>query len=157
GTVIYLTTTVDEQLRRTRTARNRPLLQTADPRAVLERLAAERRPLYEEIADITIDTSGRQVRSIVTALRQELDRLEPLAKAGGGCEPAAVDPIEVSLGERSYPIHIGAGLLADAELLRRTVTGRQVGIVTNEVVAKLYLGHVQDAFGDRDTRVVVLP
>src|SRR5690606_36671198 len=106
GTVNYLTTTVDEKLRRTRTARNRPLLQTADPRAVLERLAAERRPLYEEIADITIDTSGRQVRSIVTALKKELERLASLEKSAGACDAAGMDTIDVSLGERSYPIHI---------------------------------------------------
>ncbi len=157
GTVIYLTTTVDEQLRRTRTARNRPLLQTADPRGVLERLAAVRRPLYEEIADITIDTTGRQVRSIVAVLKRELDRLAPLAKTHGRCEAAAVDTIEVSLGERSYPIHIGAGLIRDAELLRRTVTARQIAIVTNDTVAALYLEPVKRAFDDRETRVVVLP
>src|SRR5690606_3386099 len=67
GVVIYLKTSVDEQLRRTRLARNRPLLQTANPREVLERLAAAREPLYEEIADVSIDTSGRQVKSIVAA------------------------------------------------------------------------------------------
>jgi len=38
GTVIYLKTSIDDQLRRTRVSRNRPLLETADPRAVLERL-----------------------------------------------------------------------------------------------------------------------
>jgi len=157
GIVIYLMTSVDEQLRRTRSARNRPLLQTEDPRAVLERLAAERRPLYEEIADITIDTSGRQVRSIVSALKKELDRLASLETSAGDCDAAAMDTIDVSLGERSYPIRIGSGLLGNAELLRETVTARQVGIVTNDVVGELYLEPIQNAFRDRDTRVIVLP
>src|SRR5690606_29891196 len=67
------------------------------------------------------------------------------------------DTIDVSLGERSYPIHIGSSLLGNAELLRETVTARQVGIVTNDVVAKLYLKPLQNAFRDRDPRVVVLP
>ncbi len=74
GIVVYLRTTVAEQLRRTRSARNRPLLATDDPEAVLERLAAARSHLYEEVADITVDTTGRQVRSVVALVRQLLER-----------------------------------------------------------------------------------
>ena len=68
-----------------------------------------------------------------------------------------MDTLDVALGERSYPIHIGAGLLDDAELLRRTVTARQVAIVTNEVVGPLYLERLRRAFEDRQTRTIVLP
>ena len=157
GIVIYLKTSVDEQLKRTRVNRNRPLLETADPRAVLERLAAERGPLYEEIATISIDTTGRQVKNIVAALKQRLTQGNPVAKSAVPCEPADVDTLEVALGERSYPIYIGAGLLDDAELLRRTVSARQVAIVTNDVVAPLYVERVQRAFADRETRTIVLP
>ena len=64
GTVVYLQANIDSQLKRTQTTRNRPLLLDEDPKAVLERLMATRRPLYEEIADFTIDTTGRQVRSV---------------------------------------------------------------------------------------------
>jgi len=46
--------------------------------------------------------------------------------------------ITVSLGERSYPILIGEGLLGDAPLLREMARGRQVAIVTNDVVAALH-------------------
>lgn len=73
GTVIYLETSVDEQLRRTRHDRNRPLLQADDRRATLERLDAERAPLYREIADIVIPTDDSRrattVERIVRALR----------------------------------------------------------------------------------------
>jgi shikimate kinase len=69
GTVIYLRTSVDEQLRRTGRSQTRPLLKTPDPRAVLERLTAARQPLYEEIADIRLDTTGRQVNAVALALR----------------------------------------------------------------------------------------
>lgn len=58
GTVIHLDTSVDEQVRRTRHDRSRPLLQSEDRRATLERLAAERAPLYGEVADIVIATDG---------------------------------------------------------------------------------------------------
>lgn len=50
GVVIYLDVSLEEQLRRTSADKNRPLLQTANPRAVLEKLREERRPLYEEVA-----------------------------------------------------------------------------------------------------------
>ena len=65
GTVIYLETSVDQQLQRTAHDRNRPLLQTDNPRAKLEQLLAERDPLYREIADIIIETDGCRVRDVV--------------------------------------------------------------------------------------------
>lgn len=74
GVVVYLRTTVAEQLRRTRTTRHRPLLATEDPEAVLERLAAARGHLYEEVADLCVDTTGRQVRAVVAIVRQLLER-----------------------------------------------------------------------------------
>lgn len=73
GTVIYLQATVDAQLQRTRPSRNRPLLMNDDPRAVLEQLRAIRQPLYEEIADICVDTTGRRVRAVVASVRELLD------------------------------------------------------------------------------------
>lgn len=72
GTVVYLQTTVEEQLRRTRRSKTRPLLNAPDPRAVLEKLAAERRPLYESIADLTIETTGRRVRQVASAIKKHL-------------------------------------------------------------------------------------
>jgi shikimate kinase len=72
GLVIYLHASVDEQLKRTCRSQNRPLLRTADPREVLERLMAARQPLYEEIADIRMDTTGRHVNSVAHALRKRL-------------------------------------------------------------------------------------
>jgi len=50
GIVVYLETTIDKQVARTQRDRRRPLLQTSEePRSVLEKLALERNPLYEEI------------------------------------------------------------------------------------------------------------
>ncbi|WP_434779687.1 shikimate kinase AroK [Neisseria sp. Ec49-e6-T10] len=57
GTVIYLRSSIDAILERTRYDRTRPLLQTENPRAKLEALFKQRDPLYQEIADITIDAS----------------------------------------------------------------------------------------------------
>ena len=63
----------------------------------------------------------------------------------------------VELGARSYPIHIGPGLLADQGLLKSAVAAEQVLIVSNTTVAPLYLGKVESAFADRKRRSLVLP
>jgi shikimate kinase len=68
GLVIYLKTEVEEQLKRTRRAQHRPLLANGNRRETLERLAQVRAPLYAEIADISVDTSGKRVRTVATAL-----------------------------------------------------------------------------------------
>ncbi len=58
GIVVYLETTIDTLVRRTKAAKTRPLLMNDDPRAVLERMMVVRRPLYEEAADLRIETTG---------------------------------------------------------------------------------------------------
>ena len=75
GFVIYLRTSVDEQLRRTAHDRNRPLLQTADPRARLESLLAERDPLYTEVADVVIDTDRGNARALAQRIVKRLRQL----------------------------------------------------------------------------------
>jgi shikimate kinase len=70
---VYLEASVDTQLQRTRPSRNRPLLMNDDPRAVLERLMSIRRPLYEEIADVRIDTTGRRVKTVAASVLELLD------------------------------------------------------------------------------------
>ena len=50
--------------------------------------------------------------------------------------------LTVALGERSYPIYIGANLLSQTELFTRHIKSKQVVIVTNETVAPLYLQKV---------------
>jgi len=72
GRVVYLRTSVDQQLARTRRSHDRPLLRTADPRGALVRLMSIRGPLYEEIASITVDTDGRKVKTVVEQIVREL-------------------------------------------------------------------------------------
>ena len=64
GYVVYLKTSVDQQVARTRKGRERPLLENTDPRETLERLMLEREPMYLEIADLVVDTDGRKVRDV---------------------------------------------------------------------------------------------
>lgn len=74
GLVIYLRAHVDELWHRTKNDKNRPLLQTDDPRAKLEKLFSERDPLYREIADIIVDTGEQSVGSIVQHLEELLNK-----------------------------------------------------------------------------------
>ena len=64
GFVVYLYTSVDQQVSRTVRGRERPLLDGGDPRAILEELLAVRDPLYREIADLIVETDGRKVKSV---------------------------------------------------------------------------------------------
>ena len=68
-----------------------------------------------------------------------------------------MDTITVSLGERSYPIHIGQRLLADSRELAASTQSGQVLVVSNEIVAPLYLERVEAAFADRRLKSLVLP
>ena len=72
GFVVYLHTSVDQQLSRTRKGRERPLLANDDPRATLESLMAERDPLYREIADLTVETDGRKVNAVANEILDKL-------------------------------------------------------------------------------------
>ncbi|KAM7262601.1 hypothetical protein ACFE04_000284 [Oxalis oulophora] len=69
--------------------------------------------------------------------------------------------VDVNLGDRSYPIYIGSGLLQRPEFLQRHVHGKRVLIVTNETVAPLYLDKVVDALTKGNPNVsvetVILP
>ncbi|MHB0776700.1 3-dehydroquinate synthase [Halomonas sp. WWR20] len=70
----------------------------------------------------------------------------------------SLQTLTVELGERRYPIHIGPGLLGDASRLRPYLAGRQVMIVTNEVVAPLYLETFKQGLDeDLEVREVILP
>ena len=66
-----------------------------------------------------------------------------------------METIVVALGSRSYPIHIGPDLLAQPELYG--VTAKQVLIVTNDVVAPLYLKAAQAALSGRELETVIIP
>ena len=65
GTVIYLSASVDQLFKRTRRDRNRPLLETDDPKQRIEDLLKIRDPLYRQTADITLDTDGHSVHWVV--------------------------------------------------------------------------------------------
>ena len=105
GTVIYLHARPGYLWQRVRHDRNRPLLATPDPQKKLRRaLRASAIRSTARWPTSCIDTGKQSVQTLVKDL---LARLE-----------APMQTLRVALGERSYPIHIGAGLLGDARSVR---------------------------------------
>jgi shikimate kinase len=74
GVVVYLATSVDQQLERTRHARHRPLLNDIDPEQRLQELMQRRAALYSQIADFTVSTDGRRVQLVADEIHQSLKR-----------------------------------------------------------------------------------
>jgi len=73
GKVVYLHTTVAQQLQRTRRDQNRPLLQTADPEKKLRELFETRDPIYRQLAAVIINTDGRSIHSVSQEITRKLN------------------------------------------------------------------------------------
>jgi len=73
GIVVYLETTIEKQLARTQRDKKRPLLQTEQPREMLESLADERNPLYEEIADFIVRTDDQSAKIVANQIIELLE------------------------------------------------------------------------------------
>ena len=180
GTVIYLRAGINQILQRTGRDKNRPLLQTADPRRKLEELSRQRDPYYREVADFVIETGRPNVQFLVQAILSQLElapkqitdtavapatshaqSAQSAAPAKSAMTASTFAPIalQVELGERSYPITIGHDLLSNPELLTRHVGGKRVAVVTNDKVGPLYLPRVRKLLEDAGKQVteIVLP
>jgi len=76
GIVIYLKADLNELLKRTAHDKNRPLLQTDDPRRKLASLIEQREPWYTEVADIVFDTQRKNAKASAVALHKLLKKYE---------------------------------------------------------------------------------
>lgn len=75
GIVVYLETSIDKQVARTQRDKRRPLLtQANDPRSVLEDLAGERNPLYEDVADIVVQTDDQSAKVVANQIIKMIER-----------------------------------------------------------------------------------
>jgi len=75
GVVVYLCTSVEQQIARTAKDKNRPLLQTENPAQVLQELFKKRDPLYREVAHIILQTDQRNPRWVVNEIRKRIKAL----------------------------------------------------------------------------------
>ena len=177
GTVIYLQASIGSILHRTRFDKKRPLLRTADPRKKLEELEAQRDPLYREIAHVVVETGYPHLNSLVQMvidklpakfkseikIPQQADQLaHGLATKLKEQERAfQMDgaTLSVALNDRSYPIFIEENLLSNPEILARSISAKRVVIITNELVAPLYLALLQTQMQNLNKQVssIILP
>ena len=72
GFVVYLHTSVKQQLERTRSGRARPLLEKDNKEKILQDLMDEREPLYREISDLVVETDGRRVQTVAREIQEAL-------------------------------------------------------------------------------------
>src|SRR3569832_2584478 len=84
GAEIYLQASVNSILQRTSHDKNRPLLQTADPRKRIEELARQREPYYREVADIIVETGRPNVQWLVNVILSEFESKAGNSAAGAG-------------------------------------------------------------------------
>ncbi|MBS0588677.1 MAG: 3-dehydroquinate synthase [Proteobacteria bacterium] len=148
GIVIYLRASVNDLYRRTRHDKNRPLLQTQNLYARLNELYLQRDALYRETAHIIIDSGKQGVRFLVQKLINKLLSLDlnTIMQGGHGntMQTITVD-FTPSSEKRSYPIHIGHGILQRVDLIAAHLPQKRVAIVSNTTVAPLYLEKLQTA------------
>jgi shikimate kinase/3-dehydroquinate synthase len=179
---IWLDADLKTLMKRVRRKNDRPLLHTDDPEETMRQLLEKRRPLYE-MADIRVESRDEpqdvMAEATLDALYAELPRINATRRAAqekdftkamthlhldrAAAEPGAAtrETVHVSLGGRSYDIHIGADLLAEAGAhISRIAPGAACAIVTDENVARLHLPALEDSLkksGVRYSTIVVKP
>ncbi|MDC6472277.1 shikimate kinase AroK [Luminiphilus sp.] len=72
GIVVYLDVSIEQQLKRTGSGEGRPLLAQGDREATLKKLMLERKPLYEELADMIVSASSGNARKVARHIQEQL-------------------------------------------------------------------------------------
>ena len=72
GYIVFLDTTVNQQMQRLQRDKKRPLLQTETPRERLDSLLLERRPIYLDLADLAVKTDKRMARRLAADIINQL-------------------------------------------------------------------------------------
>ncbi|MBR7801639.1 bifunctional shikimate kinase/3-dehydroquinate synthase AroKB [Undibacterium sp. FT137W] len=183
GTVVYLKASISNILHRTRHDKKRPLLRTPDPRKKLEELEQQRDPLYREVAHIVIETGQPQLQTLVQTIIEKVpgqkkthgdDFVQLTEKVRGALvanqdiqaiklimdnDVARAKTLQVDLGDRSYPITIGQDLLTNQTFLQNRIKAQRIVIVTNTVVAPLYLESIASTLSSigKQVETIVLP
>ena len=73
GFVVYLETTIDDQVLRAKPSRKRPLLENVEPKKKLQELMQKRKGLYESIADTIVNTEGHNSHSLAKQVIENFD------------------------------------------------------------------------------------
>lgn len=154
GVIIYLKSGVHDLWQRTRHDHNRPLLQTANPRAKLQELFEQRDPVYAAVADHIVHTGRQSVQVLIARLIKRISAQDQSMQT-----KQTMQTLDVGLAERSYQIHIGQNLIGQAGLLLKHIPHKRVAVVSNTTVAPLYLGQLTKVLESRGIQVqtIILP
>jgi len=142
--VVHLDVGYAEAMRRIGGDRGRPMLET-DPRGLFK----SRADVYRVVADVTIDTSGRDPHAIAVELAERF----------GVADAAGEDRIRVELDERSYTVVVGAGVAGRLnDFLPDTASAEKAFVVTHPSLEK-HASRVVDQLVERDldTRILLVP
>ena len=131
-------------LKRVGNSAKRPLLKGGDRRERIDTLLKARAARYAQ-AHLNVETDE-------LTLSQVVDKIVEFAQRAAGMQT-----VNVNLGPRSYPIHIGSEILAHAgELLKQAGLRGKVAIVSNPTVAQLYLDVIHNALSQSGYEVLPL-
>ena len=157
---IWLKADVDTIMRRVKRRADRPLLQTADPAATVERLLGEREPFYRA-ADLTIWSREvpheKIVDECIDALHDRLCREAAETRRPIHWTPDMTAPlkhsasttVDVALGDRAYDIVIGRDMLPSlGARIAALRPGVRTAIVTDRTVAKHWLAKTEAALAE---------
>lgn len=149
GFVIHLRARFETLLKRMAGSRARPLADTKEGEGKLRLLLESRKGFYEE-ADLIVDTDGLKGTEVVERILREIKE-----KSGGiACE------LTVPLGEHSYPILVGCGVLGRlGEILAQRGFPQRLSLVTNTTVNPLYGNQAEESLRKAgfDLLTIVLP
>lgn len=151
GVVVCLTATPETILQRTSKTNERPLLQVPDPLGKIRDLLHSRESCYRQ-ADIIINTEEKNPRQIAEEIIEKVSEVN----INRGPAPS----VRVGLGERSYDIYIGRGIMAG---LGQAISGlgrsRQVALISNPTIYPLYGPAVLASLKDAgfDTVPIIIP
>ena len=77
GLVVYLSSSVDQLLRRTAKSKTRPLLENSnDRRKTIAELVESRDLYYREVASVVIDTTGKKLHELINIIKREAKNVE---------------------------------------------------------------------------------
>jgi len=145
GSIVNLTASVDAIAARLCGDSERPLLQ-GDASSERVRNMLETREQFYADADLRIDTSAKSVEAVAAEI---LDSLKG--------QPVTVENIKVSLGDRSYDITLGAGILDSiGPLCKNLGLSGTAAVVSNTTVAPLYFDRVRASLEAAGYRVFLV-
>ncbi len=167
---VWLKADLDVLMRRVRKRSNRPLLHTEDPETTMQKLIADRYPIYG-LADFTVMSSDGPHDGVVENILVTLERGLPPdtgadhafdhAPGSSMPQPAPVTRVPVELGARRYDILIGSHLIEEAGAqIAKLFPGSACAVVTDRNVAERHLPSLEaglDMAGIRHTRCIVEP